>query len=283
MEKEQLAVVLGGDMRQVYAAEHLAKKGYSVYALGFRQGLPFENGKQTEDVSILKEAKLALFPLSVSKEGKVNTPLYDGVYSLEEMLAPLPKECQLFGGNVRDEEQSVAWRFGLHFEDFFKVEELTVANALLTAEGAIQLAMEQLPVALWQSRCLICGYGRIGRALHSRLKAFGMEITVLARSPEQRIWAEVEGAKAGDFSSVKELLPQQQLIFNTVPMQWLREDLAFLSDDCPIIELASKPYGVDFALAEELGKKTILAAGLPGKYAPKTAGSLIAETILTMR
>jgi len=283
MEKEELAVVLGGDLRQIYAAEHLADQGYMVYALGFRQGLPFEKAILTEDTTVLKQAQLALFPLSVSQEGKLNTPLYDGEFSLREILALLPKECQLFGGNVREEEQGLAGQFGLQFRDFFKVEELTVANALLTAEGAIMLAMEQLPLALWQSRCLIGGYGRIGRALHSRLKAFGAEVIVLARNPEQRIWAEVEGARAFSFTEAETVLSHQQLIFNTVPAQWLREGLSLVADECPIIELASKPYGMDFALAKQLGKKAILAAGLPGKYAPKTAGELIAKTILTMR
>lgn len=272
MENETIAVVLGGDLRQCYAAEYLAKKGYCVYGLGFGQEVLVKQVKLTEDASVLKQAKLALFPLGVSK-----------VENWESYLSALPKDCMLFGGNVTEQEQAIAEGLGLYFRDFFKVEELTVVNALLTAEGAIQAAMEQLPIALWHSRCLIGGYGRIGRALHSRLKAFGAEVTILARKPEQRIWAEVEGAKALDFSQASEILPHQQLIFNTVPSVWLREQLPFLPDDCPVIELASKPYGVDFAMAEQLGKQAVLAAGLPGKYAPQTAGELIAQTILTMR
>lgn len=283
MKKEQVVAVLGGDMRQLYAAERLAEMAYPVYALGFRPDLPFRQVKLTDEPELLQKADMALFPLGVSKEGKLHTPLYDGVYLLRELLALLPKDCRIFGGNVTEAEQALAGEYGLHFEDYFKREELTVANALLTAEGAIRTAMEQMDRALWRSKCLICGYGRIGKLLHSRLQAFGMDVSVLARSPQQRVWAESAGAKAYDFSVANTILPHQQVIFNTVPAQWLREELALVAEDCPIIELASKPYGIDFALAEQLGKKAVLAAALPGKYAPRSAGEWIADTILNMR
>ena len=43
-----------------------------------------------------------------------------------------------------------------------------------------------------------------------------------------------------------------------------------------IIDLASPPGGTDFALATEMGIKTIHALGLPGKVAPVTAGRILA-------
>jgi dipicolinate synthase subunit A len=46
-----------------------------------------------------------------------------------------------------------------------------------------------------------------------------------------------------------------------------------------IIDLASKPGGVDYAFAEKRGIKAILAPSLPGIVAPKTAGRILARTI----
>ena len=43
-------------------------------------------------------------------------------------------------------------------------------NAVPTAEGAVQIAMQELPITISQSRCLIIGNGRIGKALHTRLR-----------------------------------------------------------------------------------------------------------------
>ena len=49
--------------------------------------------------------------------------------------------------------------------------------------------------------------------------------------------------------------------------------------DTLIIDLASKPGGVDMDAARDLGVKVIWALGLPGKVAPVTAGNIIKETI----
>jgi len=46
-----------------------------------------------------------------------------------------------------------------------------------------------------------------------------------------------------------------------------------------IIDLASKPGGTDFRYAERRGVKALLAPGLPGIVAPKTAGRIIANTV----
>ena len=40
------AVVVGGDLRQGYAANELQRRGYAVAAVGFGQNLPFEEGIQ---------------------------------------------------------------------------------------------------------------------------------------------------------------------------------------------------------------------------------------------
>jgi dipicolinate synthase subunit A len=46
-----------------------------------------------------------------------------------------------------------------------------------------------------------------------------------------------------------------------------------------IIDLASKPGGTDFRFAEKRGIKAMLAPGLPGIVAPRTAGRIIAKTL----
>ena len=44
-----------------------------------------------------------------------------------------------------------------------------------TAEGAIQLAMEELPITLHGARVLVIGYGRLGRVLADRLAGLKAE------------------------------------------------------------------------------------------------------------
>ena len=49
-----------------------------------------------------------------------------------------------------------------------------------------------------------------------------------------------------------------------------------------IVDLASKPGGVDLDAARKMGIKVIWALSLPGKVAPYTAGDIIGKTILNI-
>ena len=69
-------------------------------------------------------------------------------------------------------------------------------------------------------------------------------------------------------------------MINTVPARVLGEaELAELRPDCLVIDLASKPGGVDLDAAARLGKKVVWALSLPGKVAPVTAGRAIRTAI----
>ena len=55
-----------------------------------------------------------------------------------------------------------------------------------------------------------------------------------------------------------------------------------IKPDSLIIDLASKPGGVDFATAKDLGLKVIWSLGLPGKCAPITSGEIIKDTVINI-
>lgn len=66
--------------------------------------------------------------------------------------------------------------------DYCKNENFAEKNGILTAEGALWLAQNHLERALYRSRVLVCGYGRIGRVLSGLLLAHGADVTVCSRS-----------------------------------------------------------------------------------------------------
>ncbi len=273
-------VVAGGDLRQVYAANELNRAGHEVSVLGFDEGLPFD--VDIEECEELSKARLIVLPLGIKKEEFLNTPLSEKKISFEKFLDQLPKGCAISGGNMSEEEKQLLQSRGFAVSDYFKVEELTAANAVLTAEAALQIAMTE-PISLWGSSCLILGYGRIGRALTKLLVSFGAEVTVMARDAGQRFWADWEGTKSIRHEQLSSVIAKQNFIFNTVPNLLLKEDeLSLTSEDVLLIELASKPYGIDREAVEKLGRQYILASGLPGKHSPKTAGKLIAKTVLDL-
>lgn len=119
------------------------------------------------------------------------------------------------------------------------------ANALPTAEGAVQIALEELPVTLHGARALVLGYGRVGKLTAHRLAALGAQVTVAARSYEALAWAEAYGHAAQQLSDLSGYLCGYDLVVNTVPRRVLtRELLEELKEGCLVIDLASKPGGV---------------------------------------
>ena len=58
--------------------------------------------------------------------------------------------------------------------------------------------------------------------------------------------------------------------------------LKIVRGDALIIDLASKPGGVDFDAGKKLGINVIWALSLPGKTAPDSAGEIIADTVMNI-
>ncbi len=157
----------------------------------------------------------------------------------------------------------------------------TFVNAIPTSEGAIMLAMEEMPTTIYGSNVLLTGFGRISKVMARSLTAMGAKVCVAARKFSDIEWAKIYGCESLHFNNLEERLPEFDIIFNTVPVTLFEEKwLKKIKKDCLIIDLASKPGGIDFNLAGKLGLKAIWALSLPGKVAPVTAGKMIADTIV---
>ena len=104
-----------------------------------------------------------------------------------------------------------------------------------------------------------------------------------ARRYESLAWAQASGYGAEQTGQLAGWLCGYDLVVNTVPTLVLGEaELADLKPDCLVLDLASKPGGVDLEAAGRLGRTVIWALSLPGKVAPVTAGSAIKNTIYHM-
>ncbi len=162
--------------------------------------------------------------------------------------------------------------------DYTKDETFAIKNAYLTAEAALSLAIDNSDLTLINSPVLICGYGRIAKALHRYLEAFTKDITICARSSKQRALAQAAGAKAVSFDKLN--CANFNFIFNTVPHPVFNEkELKTIKKNALLIDLASFPGGVDLHFAKHYKINLITARGLPGKYSPKSAGIIVAQTI----
>ncbi len=277
--KNKVICVIGGDLRQVYAAEALAKDN-QVFVIGFNS----IDTKYTNFVSIdIDETNISadyiLLPLPASENNvDILSPFSKMPIKAQSISKLLKPNGIIFGGKISDKLKS---NIGIeNIIDYYSREEMSVLNAVPTAEGAIQIALEELDVTLFGLNILIIGNGRISRALIQILKGFGANITVAARKYDSLAWAKIMGCNTVIINEIKNKIAQYDLIYNTAPARLLGEnELINVRKDTLIIDLASKPGGVEYNIANELGLKTIWALSLPGKTAPKSSGKILIETI----
>jgi len=143
--------------------------------------------------------------------------------------------------------------------------------------------MEELPYTLHNCKCLVTGYGRIGKILAHRLYGMGAIVSCSARQHKDIAWIKAYGYDAKNTKDLKDYIHEYTAIFNTIPGKiFTRDVLRDVRNDAIIIDLASKPGGVDFEAAKELGINVIWALSLPGKVAPATAGKILKDTIVNI-
>lgn len=274
--------IVGGDGRQAELARLLAEDGHEVHTYGLEQGgEPTGTVLPAKDLKTVGRADCVLLPLPVSRErGLLYAPLAAEPLPIERVTEAMRPGQLVLGGQMNEEVVMALRARGLRWRDYFAREELTVANAVPTAEGALQLAMERMPVTLHGCRALILGYGRIGRLLAARLRGLGAYVTAAARRQEQLAWAEAEGCTPQRLGELKGWLCGYDVLFNTVPARLLTAELlGELKPECVVIDVASEPGGVDLEAAEALGLSAVWARGLPGKTAPVTAARAIRQTV----
>lgn len=276
--------LLGGDRRQAALADALARDGCAVRVWGL-DGLPLDpKVRRCTPEEIYETCAAVILPLPATADGRtVNAPYADRSIALDDEFASHMLHKEVYGGRMAPVlATSEKWE-SIDTYDYYTREEFAVRNAGVTAEGAIAVAVKEFEGSLLGSRCLIAGYGRIGRALAQLLRAMGAQVTVSARRPRDFAWIEIGGCRPIATDSIGHSRERYDVIFNTIPaLVFSRRVLAQLEPGCVLIDLASKPGGVDFEAAGELGIHAVQALSLPGKTAPRAAAEIIKNTIYNM-
>ena len=251
---EKLFAVVGDDARQAAAGRALARAGCRV-------GGPGQ----------IAWADYILLPL----------PLDIEAVGLAGLLRSAKPGALALAGKPSAEAKRLAAEAGVQMVDYFAREELTVLNAIPTAEGCIGILLERRVRTLWDAPVLVTGYGPVGQALAVRLTALGARVTVAARRASQRALAQSQGAGAIPLEELVSAAPGFDAVVNTIPALVLtRPVLAALRPGSLIVDLASRPGGTDFTAAAALGHTALPALSLPVRCAPESAGEYLAGTVL---
>lgn len=275
--------VIGGDMRQLTLARELKKEGYKILLYGFDTS-DSEEFKSEKNIESALNADIIILPVPVSFDGEtINMPFCKNKLTIRRLMDNINPSSLVFGGRIQKEIAKAFEKRSVAFRDYMTREELAVKNAVPTAEGAIEIAMSETAITLHNSKCLVLGYGKIGKILSSMLSGIGAQTCVEARKYADLAMIEGHGCEALALCELKHRIHEFDVIFNTVPSMILPEEiLKNVNTDSLIIDLASKPGGVDFEAAKQLGIKVIWALSLPGKVAPVTSGRIIKDTIMNI-
>lgn len=270
--------VIGGDRRQLETIYILLDRGHRVKALGFDSLKDPRVDLFTKVETELLDCQVLLLPIPCrDKEGYINIKDSPLKVLPEELMEAMEGHRPLVVlGKADPSFRALALTRGLDYMDLIEEESFSILNAIPTAEGAIQRAMEMTDITIHGSKVLVLGYGRIGKSLSRMLKGIGAKVTVEARKEEDLAWIAENGYNGIHLRDLDQVLPHQDIIFNTIPHLILdRGRLEKVKKTGVIIDVSSHPGGIDFVAAKELGLKASLDLGLPGIIAPKTAAEII--------
>ena len=146
--------VIGGDDRELVLISELVKQGAFVKVVGFP---PKPELKSARIVSNIKMALEGVDVVVLPMPGTDANGVVRAVYATDQ-LKDMARRC-----NIKIIETA-------------NLDNIAILNSIPTAEGAIQIAMEELPITIHGSRALVLGFGRCGITLARSLKALGADI-----------------------------------------------------------------------------------------------------------
>ena len=276
--------IIGGDLRTIKLVEMLAKDENDIYIYGLEKAEELKNKSNVVTCDTIKnavqDAEIVIGPIPFSSNGTtINSPFGDKETTIREMMHVINAKVLIAGG-ITPEVYDLANDEYIEIVDIMKREELAVLNTIATAEGTIQIAIENTNKILHGSEVLILGFGRTGKVLARKLAGLAVKVTCAARKDEDLAWIQAYGHKATNINALGENLSEFDIIINTVPHMILTEEkLDYVKQECLLIDLASNPGGIDKKAVKDKNLKFAWALSLPGKVAPTTSAEFIKETI----
>ena len=277
--KNAKILLIGGDLRQLTAADELKRLGYTVSVCGFGT---YAGAEYKDGIHLPDGTDAVLLPVPVFRGEYMNLPFSEERVTPERLSGILRGHTRLVcGGMIPAELSGELEKSGAAVYDLCESDGFNIMNAVPTAEGAAAVAMDNMKITLAGCSAAVIGFGRVGKALCRLLSAMGAHVTAVSRSERDLAGSEACGYIPADHSATPRNCRRAGRNLQHRPAH--RGDggavLAAMKKDAPLIDLASRPGGVDTMAASRLGIRVISALSLPGKVAPVTAGKIIAKCL----
>ena len=282
---ERKISVVGGDLRSVKLVEMLEKDGYDVSVYGLENAdilNQYASIKKCSTIDeVIEENDIIIGPIPFSSnKNEINMLFSNEKLEVEEFFNKITANKVVIAGSISEDYVKKAEASGAKVIDILKREELAVLNAISTAEGTINIAIQETTRTLHGSNVLVMGFGRVGKVLAKMLDGIGANVYCEARKNVDLAWVKAYGYHPIHLNDLDEHLGKFDIIINTIPFIVLDDKkLDLIKQNCLIIDIASNPGGVDKNAAKAKGIKSIWALSLPGKVAPVTSAEFIKDTI----
>jgi len=276
--------VLGGDARQLEVIRKLTELDAKVTLIGFEQ---LDSGFTSASKELIVDANFEdldaiLLPVpGTNIEGVVDTIFSsEKVVLTKEILDSTPEHCTVYSGISNSYLDSIIAASNRKLVKLFERDDVAIYNSIPTVEGTIMMVIQHTEYTIHNSKVAVLGLGRTGMSVARTFHSLGAKVKVGARRSEHIARIVEMGLEAFEFKNIEESLKDVDVVINTVPTLIVTASvISKLQPHALIIDLASKPGGTDFRYAEKRGIKALLAPGLPGIVAPKTAGQIIGNVL----
>ena len=277
--------VIGGDLRISKLAIMLAEDGNHVSVYGMEKSNEIEENtkitkcKDLEDAINRSDIIIGSVPF-LKGDKEMYATFSEEHIQLKDLVKSEHKDKLFIAGSIPEKAKTELLKSYGNVVDMMEREELVILNTIATAEGAIEVAINNTDKILHGSKVLVLGFGRVGKVVARKFYELSTRVSVAARKTTDLAWIEAFGYEAINIKSLKEDMANFDIIINTIPQMIITKNtMKYMKKDVLLIDLASTPGGINRDDAKELNLKLVWALALPGKVAPVTSAKFIKETI----
>jgi dipicolinate synthase subunit A len=276
--------IIGGDARQLEVIRKLIELDAKISLIGFDQldeGFAGATKVQLDQVDFSTVEAIMLPVSGTSSEGEVET-----IFSNEKIILNIDhlkatsKLCTVYSGISNQYLKNIVDSSNRKLVELFERDDVAIYNSIPTMEGTLMMVIQNTDITIHRSNVVILGFGRVGMSVARAFHGLGANVKVAARESELLARVYEMGFQPIELAQLANEVQHTDVCINTIPAKVLTGNiLSKMPTRSLIIDLASKPGGTDFRYAEKRGIKAMLAPGLPGIVAPKTAGQIIANVL----
>ena len=277
--------VIGGDLRLSNLAKMLAIDTNEVSVFGMENANEIMQNKDIIKCNSIEEAVdkseiiIGSIPFMKNNEEMYAT-FSDKNIKLDDLVKRKCKNKTFIAGSISSNAREKLEKSYGKVIDIMKEEELVVLNTIATAEGAIDVAIQNTDTTIHGSSVLVLGFGRVAKEVANKFHGLSAKVTCAARKNTDLAWIKAMGYKDVNINDLGEDLIKYDIIINTVPHMIIdKEEMQYMKKNVLLIDLASSPGGINTEDAQKMNLKFVWALALPGKIAPVTSAEFIKQTI----